>query len=65
MSQDWIDDCKEFWGKVLTGKYGHWCNEWDGLPIDETCQEFKCCNCFVDTAEIRKIKEELNHDTDN
>jgi len=27
-------------GELLIGKYGHWCNEWDGLPIDETCMEW-------------------------
>lgn len=45
-SQDWIDDCKEWWGEVLTGKYAHWCPEWDDLPIDETRREFECCCCY-------------------
>jgi hypothetical protein len=32
-----------YWrGVVLTGKYAHWCDEWDGLPIDETCEEWPC-----------------------
>lgn len=46
VSQDWIDDCMEFYGEVLTGEKGHWCPEWDDLPIDETCEEFKYCTCF-------------------
>ena len=49
-SQDWIDDCMKFWGKVLTGEKAHWCYEWDGLPIDETCKEFECCIC-----ELKKL----------
>lgn len=52
-SEDWINDCKHWHAKVLTGKYGHWCPEFDFLPIDETCDEFKFCVCeFTDT--IRK-----------
>ncbi len=44
-SQDWIDDCAEWRGRLLTGQYGHWCAEWDDLPIDETCPEWPCdCN---------------------
>lgn len=41
-SQDWIDDCMKWRGEVLTGKYAHWCWDWDGLPIDETTQEWPC-----------------------
>jgi hypothetical protein len=28
--------------RVLTGKYSHFCMDWDGLPIDETCDEWPC-----------------------
>lgn len=45
-SQDWIEDCRKWQGVVLSGKYAHWCHEWDELPIDETCLEFICCNCY-------------------
>lgn len=48
MSQEWKDDCMKFYGNVLTGKYAHWCYDWDGLPVDETCKEFECCNCYPD-----------------
>lgn len=30
----------------LTGKFRHWCPEWDDLPIDETMPEFEACVCF-------------------
>ena len=33
----------------LTGKYKHWCPEWDYLPIDETCPEYSSCSCFNNT----------------
>ena len=33
-------------GVVLTGKYRHWCGDWDELPTDETCPEFEVCHCF-------------------
>lgn len=35
-------DSKKERGRVLTGRYSHWCYEWDGLTIDETCDEWRC-----------------------
>jgi hypothetical protein len=32
-------------GRILTGRFRHWCYDWDQLPIDETCEEFECCVC--------------------
>lgn len=29
----------------LTGKFRHYCDDWDGMAIDETCHEFTCCGC--------------------
>jgi len=48
MTTEWIEECMRFHGRVLVGKYAHWCYDWDELPIDETCEEFKCCNCYPD-----------------
>ena len=45
ISEEWIEDCKHHHGKVLTGKYAHWCPEFDYLPIDETVTEFEYCLC--------------------
>ncbi len=45
---DWIDDCMRWRGRVLTGRCGHWCYDWDGLPVDETTSEFDCCTCEFD-----------------
>lgn len=44
-SSEWITDCQKHRGKILTGKYAHWCYEYDGLPVDETCPEWRC-GCF-------------------
>ena len=41
-SQDWIEDCIRWRGKVLTGKHAHWCFDYDQLPVDETCDEWPC-----------------------
>jgi hypothetical protein len=41
-SADWKQDCKHWRNRVLTGRYAHWCMDWDGLPIDETCPEWPC-----------------------
>ena len=47
LSPQWVEDCKRWRGHVLTGKYGHWCPEWDDLPIDETCPEWPC-DCGIE-----------------
>ena len=59
-SQDWIDDSTRWMGEVLTGKYAHWCPEWDYLTIDETCMEFIACHCYDKTNQIVAIKSRLN-----
>lgn len=41
-SPQWQADCLKWRGKVLTGKHGHWCPDWDDLPIDETSPEWPC-----------------------
>lgn len=46
-------------GHILTGKYRHWCNEFDGLPVDEKCSEFKFCLCFEDSQEIQDLKDRI------
>lgn len=55
-SQEWKDECLKYYGRVLTGKFAHWCWDWDQLPIDETCREFEVCCCYKDAA---KTSEEL------
>ena len=45
-SPEWVKACMHWYGYVLTGKYAHWCNDWDDLPIDDTCEEIACCTCF-------------------
>jgi hypothetical protein len=29
----------------LQGTFKHYCHDFDGLAIDETCYEFRCCTC--------------------
>ena len=50
------EDCLHHYGEILTGKYKHYCCEWDYLPIDETCPEYEFCYCFKD--------EKSNHSAD-
>jgi hypothetical protein len=46
---DWEPDCLKWRGVVLTGKYAHWCMEYDELPVDETCFEWPCgCQEWLD-----------------
>lgn len=44
-SVHWEKDCNDWHGRLLTGKFCHWCDDWDDLPIDETCDEFAACSC--------------------
>ena len=44
-SLEWKKICISERGKVLTGKYSHYCYEWVGATVDETCGEFDCCMC--------------------
>jgi len=58
MEWDWEADCKRYAPKVLTGKMGHWCPDWDYMPIDETCPEFECCTCPKDELETPLVAKE-------
>lgn len=49
VSDDWREDSKRWRGRVLTGKHGHWCPDWDFLPIDATTPEWPC-PCVVGDA---------------
>lgn len=49
-------DSLAFHGTTLKGKYKHYCNEFDGLPIDETCIEFAYCLCFESSKEIKDLQ---------
>lgn len=39
-------DCIRWHGRVLLGKYAHYCYDWDCLPVDETTPEWDSCACF-------------------
>lgn len=43
--EEWEADCLRWWGRILEGKFRHWCPDWDYLPIDDTVKEFECCTC--------------------
>lgn len=40
------DSLKEH-GRILDGLFAHYCNDWDGMTVDETCLEISSCNCRV------------------
>lgn len=58
----WDQDCKRWMGRTLRGKFSHYCCDWDFLPIDETCIEFRCCFCFEETQEIKDLKKKLKYE---
>ena len=50
--EEWLECCLREVGHPLTGKYRHFCNDWDDLPIDETCPEFDGCTCWGTRREV-------------
>jgi|SRR6185437_6398880 len=52
-SEQWKIECLKYFGRVLTGELAHWCDSWDGMPIDETVDEIQSCNCSdIDKSNI-------------
>lgn len=45
----WYEECHKYRNRLLVGEYRHWCWEWGGVPIDETCKEWPC-GCFPEAA---------------
>jgi hypothetical protein len=41
-SASWVMDCRDYRGRVLTGRFGHYCPEHHEQPVDETCPEWPC-----------------------
>lgn len=48
--EEWMQDCIKERGRILVGKFRHYCYDWDFMTVDETCEEFENgCNCtFAD-----------------
>lgn len=45
--EEWKRDCKQYHKKLLVGRFSHWCRSCGRLPIDETCDLWKQCECFT------------------
>ena len=43
---EWESECLHWRGQILRGKFKHYCGDYDGLPVDETCDEWPC-NCLI------------------
>lgn len=60
--EDWPSECRRWYGRELTGRYAHYCEEWDYMPLDETCEEFLACRCYgqdTDVSAITFVADEL------
>jgi hypothetical protein len=44
---EFVADCLKWRGHVLIGERGHFCLDWDGLPVDETTPEIDTCHCVL------------------
>jgi hypothetical protein len=42
---EWKQDCLDWHGRELSGQHSHYCEDFDYMPIDETCKEFAACRC--------------------
>lgn len=58
-NQEFERDSKKWHGRILRGQYAHWCDDWDDLPIDETCMEFTACTCYSGSAPVAEIQHTL------
>lgn len=45
----WEKNCIHWRGRVLKGPDGHWCGDWDELPIDALTPEYEACECYKKT----------------
>lgn len=37
------EDMLKWRGRKWLGPDAHWCNDWDGLPVDALTPEYDCC----------------------
>ena len=57
MPETWEEVCLKERDEVLKGRFAHYCYDWDGLTVDETCHEFTSCNCtFAGDLEAEKAQ---------
>lgn len=52
---EWEKDCLHWHSRALKGRFPHWCNDWDDLPIDETCDEIASCTCYAPSPEFLAV----------
>lgn len=51
MPVEWVEWCLKERGRILLGRFGHFCNDWDGLTMDENCDEWATCTCSLQGRE--------------
>lgn len=49
-SMTYMPDRLDYHFHLLTGKYKHFCMDWDGLPIDERSPEWPCGCVWAEAA---------------
>lgn len=65
-AEQWLADCKHWRGRALTGQFGHYCEEWDELPVDETTPEWPCsCDLGATADKPLKIVGEIREGEDS
>lgn len=52
---EWPSECRRWYGRELTGRWAHYCAEWDDMPLDETCEEFLACRCYGQDTDVSAI----------
>lgn len=60
--EEWAEDCHRFHGRLLTGTHAHRCDDWDGMPVDETTPEWESCvcPCACHAGEPKKTKRDTD-----
>jgi hypothetical protein len=56
-TEEWAEHCQEWYGRILSGEFAHYCADWDDMPLDENVTEFACCTCYSGNQKARDIQE--------
>lgn len=52
---DFDRDSRKEHGRILTVRFAHYCWDWDGMTVDETTEEWKCCTCFASLPPLTPV----------
>lgn len=58
LMETWVRDCLVWCGYVMSSPSAHYCNDWDGIPVDCYRDEAETCDDFAYSQEEERIINE-------